>query len=312
MKPWRKIYRNIFENEDLGTLPGDAFQLFTALIIYADDEGRMKAGPAYLRGKAFRYRDDIRTDDIRIWRNALAERGFIQVYTVGNEDYVVLPNWFKWQGKRSDRFEPSEFPKPPKNQNSPNEWQPLGNPLATGWQPLGNPEEIREEKRRGEGEVRLPFDNDIHVDSDSDKGNPDAASPPSSASPVSTEPSQDKTDTTKKGALLEGQYPEADILAVATAYCELHGMAFVSDTTRGIYLKQKGMFYPAKDLLALNNGDVERTKLCLSDFAEHYEGENKMDWNWNYVLEDFPGWDEPRREYERKQAELGEPVTEQH
>ena len=138
MKAWRKIHRGIFENEDLGILSSNAFQLFVAMIIYADDEGRIKAGSAYLRGKAFRYRDDVKIDDVRLYRNALTQAVGLQVYQVDGETYAYLPNWFKWQGTkggRPDRFNPSELPAPPKKADFPND----GIPTVNQWSTTGKP-----------------------------------------------------------------------------------------------------------------------------------------------------------------------------
>lgn len=317
MKPWRKVYRDIFENEDLGVLPSDAFQLYTALIIYADDEGRIKASPAYLRGKAFRYRDDVKIADVKVWRDQLSEGGFVTLYSVDGEDYAYHHNWTKWQGKRADRFEPSKLPEPGFLEIN-KERQPLGNRLATNRQPLGNPEEIRGEKKRGEGEAVIRNDNNIVSDKGKVKSDAPAAprpesrrpapllaSPASSPSPEGSGAAGNNTDTTKK------QFPEADIIAVAAAYCEAKHMEFCNAIARSSYLRSKAVFYDAKDFLALNGGDVERACVAVKDFAREYEAAGKKDWNWKYLLQDWSKpewgngitWDELRRNYELEQQQ---------
>ncbi len=317
MKPWRKIHRDIFENEDLGVLPGDAFQLYAALIIYADDEGRIKASPAYLRGKAFRYRDDVKTDDVQAWRDQLAAGGFMKLYSVDGEDYAYHHNWTKWQGKRLDRFEPSKLPEPP-SMDINNERQPLGNRSATSRQPLGTPEEIREEKKRGgEADKDIKNDNENPVVSDKGKSDGHSAPPPPASRPAplparpASSPSPDgsgdregKSSTTKKE-----KFPEADILVVAATYCEAKGVQFCNAIARSSYLRSKAVFYDAKDFLALNGGNVDRACQAIKDFAEGYQDEGKSDWNWKYIFQDWSKpvrdgktWDELRREYELEQS----------
>ena len=323
MKSWRKLHRSTFENEDLGVLSSNAFQLFVAIIVYADDEGRIKAGPAYLRGKAFRYRDDVKVDDVRVYRDALTQAVGLQVYQVDGEDYAYLPNWTKWQGKRSDRFQASELPKPPRH-NSPNEWQPTGNhvatngcqpgnQLATNWQPTGNhvATERRVDKKREEGEGARFRGEGYPIDIETPDASPaprngEPPRPPSSASRGPGERAQgpedqennatgpsaaaqrqsDKPDTEKKDLV-----PEPDILALVDTYCELHGMSFANEAARATYRKQRPMFYPARDLLVLCGGDLARARLCLKDLAEFYESKGRVDWTWSYALEDFAKWE---------------------
>jgi len=93
-------------------------------------------------------------------------------------------------------------------------------------------------------------------------------------------------------------FPEEDILSVGKAYCKLRCPGFAENRT---YLLGRQMFFAAKELLRLNAGDVKRAVLCLNHFAEYYADKNKTDWHWNYVLEDFPKWDEGMRAQETKE-----------
>lgn len=308
MKPWRKIHRDIFENEDLGVLSSSAFQLYTALIIYADDEGRLKASPAYLRGKAFRYRDDVKTADVKEWRDQLVAGGFVTVYSVDGEDYAHHHNWSKWQGKRNDRFEPSKLPEPCGIEIN-KERQPLGNQSATRRQPLGTPDKIRGEKKRGEGEVlRVDNDNDIVSDMEKSKVKSDAAPARASAPPPPAPPaspflparSSDKPDTIEKEKLADGQFPEAVILEIAGAYADARGMTFGSPAAKAAYLKTRQIFYAAKDLLTLAQGDVDLVKRAITDHAKFYASEGKDSWSIAWIVKDYPAWDSERREYEKE------------
>ena len=97
-------------------------------------------------------------------------------------------------------------------------------------------------------------------------------------------------------------FSEADVLAVSKAYCEAKKITFKTPQAFEVYLREDFMRKSAGKFLIMNNGDVERAKLCLKDFADggYYEGKN---WNWKFIMEDFPIWDGPRREYERRQQQ---------
>lgn len=302
MKDWRKIHRNIFENEDLGILSSNAFQLFVAMIVYADDEGRIKAGAAYLRGKAFRYRDDVKIDDVRVYRDALTQAVGLQVYEVEGEKYAHLPNWFKWQGAkggRSNRFTPSELPAPPKKTDSPNDGRPLADHWPTTGMPMAGLDKSRGEERRAEGARLRGEGYPIDIETLDTPPAPPAAPRGVGEAAGDQEQTGDKNDAPLKSP----QLPEDNILAVAAAYCEARGTRFVNEAARAVYLRQKAMFYPARDLLALNDGRVDRAVLCVNDFAEHYRQAGKAGWTWTWLLEDFPKWDKPRRDYERQEKE---------
>ena len=60
----RMIDPSIWINEDFGTLTNLAKLVFIGLFSIADDEGRGKASPAYIKAVLFPYNDDLRIADI--------------------------------------------------------------------------------------------------------------------------------------------------------------------------------------------------------------------------------------------------------
>jgi len=86
--------------------------LFIAMFSLADDEGRLKAHPAYLQMVAFPG-DYFKEQDILNWRNQIEEQGLIKVYSNGSnpDEYLYLPTFHKHQfiNKRY----PSLLPPPP-------------------------------------------------------------------------------------------------------------------------------------------------------------------------------------------------------
>ncbi len=307
MKPWRKIYRDIFENEDLGVMSGDAFQLFTAMIVYADDEGRIKASPAYLRGKAFRYRDDVKITDVQVWRDFLAAEEFIAIYTVDGEDYAYHRNWTKWQGKRADRFEPSKIPPPPPINKDTNR-QPLGNHMATNRQPLGNPEEIRGEERTREGIAEMDILNDDYNRIVTDKDNLDAPPAPAlKAGENRGKPGETQGKAAEADAdSADGTVKEADILALAEHYCGLKDMTFPTPAARDICLRSRDVYFPAKDILTAVGGDLSVAKMVLDNHAAFYPSEGKPDWKLRWIPgEDLQAWIEDWRNHEQEKRVPG-------
>ena len=87
----------IWEHADLGSLPPQARLLFVAMISHADDEGRLKGDPRYLKGIAFRYDDNITVAKVREWRDALVTKGHVCRYLIGVDTNLHLPSWHRWQ-----------------------------------------------------------------------------------------------------------------------------------------------------------------------------------------------------------------------
>jgi len=310
----RNIKPKFFLDSDIGKLTPLTRLLFIGLWCLADREGRMEDNPDEIAIQIIPYdMANISSDQIL---NSLSPR-FIVRYEANGGRYIQIRNFLKHQRPSSKEVK-SEIPAPKPETMKFSLVNPIQN-IPELFKTFRNVLERQEGSTEygvqgGGAEADFQNDNDNHIDKDKLKSDASASLPlsgpeqteptaarPLPASPGLTETEKrdgDKNDTIIKRALPEGQYPEADILAVAAHYCEVQGMEFMNAAARAVYLKQNGMFYPAKDLLALNGGDVERTKLCLTDFSDHYTKEGKEDWNWKYVLEDFPEWDELRREYE--------------
>lgn len=123
----RMVHEALFSNLDLADLPIEARYLYVCMIVHADDSGRLKADPRYLKLKAFPF-DSHSVDKVRTWRDQLATNGcLLKIYRVGGQEYAEHPNWGKWQSVRKDRMKPTDCPDP---------CQPTDNQVATNCQPL--------------------------------------------------------------------------------------------------------------------------------------------------------------------------------
>lgn len=108
----RMVYDKLFSNEELSDVPVEARYLYIAMIVHADDDGRMRADAKYLKVKAFPF-DSCRTEDVLGWRNELSiKTKLICIYESEGKEYLYHPHWHKWQILRKDRMKPSDCPEP--------------------------------------------------------------------------------------------------------------------------------------------------------------------------------------------------------
>jgi len=112
VKP-RIIDPSFWEDLDIIELTRDERLLLTAMITAgADDHGRLKANPAYLKRLAFAFDDDLGladTDCMVLHIGACCKN--LQLYEVKGERYAVFANWQKYQGIKYQRA--SVLPEPP-------------------------------------------------------------------------------------------------------------------------------------------------------------------------------------------------------
>lgn len=105
----RMLDGGVWANEHFASLPPMARLLQIGIINLADDQGRMKSHPAYLRSQIFPY-DDVSIDDIRQWLELIMANGMIVVYEAEGKDYLQLVNWWTYQSLSFAA--PSEYPRP--------------------------------------------------------------------------------------------------------------------------------------------------------------------------------------------------------
>ena len=105
----RMIDAGIWANEHFFMLPPMARLLQIGIINMADDQGRMKAHPAYLRSQIFPY-DDVMIDDVESWLGMIAANSTLMLYEVDGKAYLQLLNW--WQYQSPAFASPSQYPRP--------------------------------------------------------------------------------------------------------------------------------------------------------------------------------------------------------
>lgn len=106
----RMISDSIWKNEKYASLPFGARLLLIGMVTNADDQGRGKAHPAYLRAEIFPY-DDMPLADINEWLRLIQDNQTVIIYSVDGKNYYQFTNWWGYQ---SHPFAaPSDYPKPP-------------------------------------------------------------------------------------------------------------------------------------------------------------------------------------------------------
>lgn len=106
----RMIDPMIWQDEEFGSLTPEAKILFIGLFSNADDEGRLRANPAYLKSTIFMY-DDISLDMIKLKRKEVVEAmSSVVLYEVDGKEYIQLKNWEEYQKQHKDRIVSSTLP----------------------------------------------------------------------------------------------------------------------------------------------------------------------------------------------------------
>lgn len=93
----RMIDPNIWQSEDFGKLSILAKIVFIGLFSLADDEGRGRANPVYLKSTLFPYEESMRSADIDKTLSEISSNMSVIFYSYNGSDYYSLYNWNEWQ-----------------------------------------------------------------------------------------------------------------------------------------------------------------------------------------------------------------------
>ena len=99
---------NIWQSEDFAALSTLSKLVFIGLFSNADDEGRGRAKPVYIKSMLFPYDDQMRVTDIEKSISEISARMSITFYESDGNEYYSLDNWSVWQ--RVDKPQTSKIP----------------------------------------------------------------------------------------------------------------------------------------------------------------------------------------------------------
>ena len=104
----RMIDPNIWQSEDFSKLSTLAKLVFIGLFSLADDEGRGRSNPVYLKSNLFPYEEGIRSTDIDKTLSEISSNMSVIFYSCDGSSYYSLYNWNTWQ--KIDRPSESKIP----------------------------------------------------------------------------------------------------------------------------------------------------------------------------------------------------------
>lgn len=110
----RMIDPNIWQSEDFGKLSTLAKIVFIGLFSLADDEGRGRCNPVYLKSTLFPYEENIRSADIDKTLSEISSNMSVVLYSYNGSSYYSLLSWDIFQ--KIDR--PSQSKIPEYNENT--------------------------------------------------------------------------------------------------------------------------------------------------------------------------------------------------
>lgn len=93
----RMIDPNIWQSEDFGKLSNLAKIVFIGLFSLADDEGRGRANPMYLKSNLFPYNEDMRSADIEKALSEISSNMSVDFYSCDGSSYYSLLSWYTFQ-----------------------------------------------------------------------------------------------------------------------------------------------------------------------------------------------------------------------
>lgn len=104
----RMVDPNIWQSEDFSKLSTLAKLVFIGLFSLADDEGRGRANPTYLKSSLFPYNEDLRSTDIEKTLLEISSNMSVIFYSCNGSNYYELLSWDVFQ--KIDRPTPSQIP----------------------------------------------------------------------------------------------------------------------------------------------------------------------------------------------------------
>lgn len=105
----RMLHNKISKSLQVDSLPLQAQLLFTWMISWADDEGRLKGEPKYIKGTVIPYKN-WSEKLVKDYLNKMKDVSLIYYWQQNEEWLIEFIKWSDYQHLRKDRLEPSKLP----------------------------------------------------------------------------------------------------------------------------------------------------------------------------------------------------------
>jgi hypothetical protein len=106
----RFIWPGIWKDPVFGRMKAEEQTFFIGCFSIADDEGRLLADPAYLRGELFTYRDITLRKVAAVRDSVVAQCPNFHLYKADGVEYIALLKWAEYQKPKYPK--PSKLPAP--------------------------------------------------------------------------------------------------------------------------------------------------------------------------------------------------------
>lgn len=105
----RTIKPEFWTDEKVGELKRDERLLFLGLLNLADDEGVLKATPAFIKGQLFAYDEELTIGEVKAWLEVLCEKTMLVPFDYNGEKFFLVRTFKDHQ--KINRPTPSKIPK---------------------------------------------------------------------------------------------------------------------------------------------------------------------------------------------------------
>lgn len=116
----RMLSKSISTSVQVNNLSLEAQLLFTWMIAHADDDGRLKGEPEYIKAIVFPMKE-MTVKKVEELLKELKKQELIYYWEKFNKKYIEFPSWLSHQQIRKDRYTPSFLPPYPSNNDNQSE-----------------------------------------------------------------------------------------------------------------------------------------------------------------------------------------------
>lgn len=105
----RMLHHKISISMEVNSMPLPAQLLFTWMISHADDDGKLKGNPRYIKATVVPLMN-WPVKKIQVYLELMKVLGLIHLWKVNDEWYIEFPKWKSYQTIKIDRYKASDLP----------------------------------------------------------------------------------------------------------------------------------------------------------------------------------------------------------
>lgn len=86
----RTVKPEFFADEKLSKLKRDVRLLYIGMWVFSDDYGTVRSNPVWLKSNVFPYDEELRTNDVKLWLDALVKARMLEPFEYNNEGFYNI------------------------------------------------------------------------------------------------------------------------------------------------------------------------------------------------------------------------------